>query len=219
MAINQESMTVYRALVELKTLKARIERKITEYNPALLTKRSDLQSEKTKKFIELANDNLVSILDLIRRYDALKGAVIESNAKTMIVVKSKTMSVAKAIEMKSGHIAFIDKLSSAIGQRIQMQMVKQTNLNNEVQSRALQITESRNVDNLSENALSLYQSYIDANEVELVTAEKVPDILEYVVCLRDLHTSFFDELDAALSVSNATTIIEFEYEIGKLHSY
>ncbi len=95
------SLSVARALVELKTLDSRINKLITSSNYIICkTKNKNYQwvEEDFKKQVE---SEYQSLNDLITRRDRVKNAIVISNSKTEVEVAGRKMTVAQAIEFKN----------------------------------------------------------------------------------------------------------------------
>ncbi len=94
------SISVARALVELKTLDNRINKMISSTTwVTYKTKNTNygLTEEDFKKKTQAEHQ---SLNDLIKRRNAIKNAIVLSNASTNVQVAGQTMTVAQAIEYK-----------------------------------------------------------------------------------------------------------------------
>ena len=99
-----EKMLVTQGLNELKTLDSRICRAITSTNfvAAAKTCEKKVTPNKTKEeFNADAISGYQSIVDLIARREAIKAAIVNSNAVTQVEICGEKMTVAKAIELKN----------------------------------------------------------------------------------------------------------------------
>lgn len=96
-------LTVTRALTELKTLDARINRKIQEgVFIGFTTGRNPVRGYKNNEEFERdVKANYQSIQDLIKRRNIIKRTIVLSNANTYIEIAGKRMTVAEAIERKN----------------------------------------------------------------------------------------------------------------------
>jgi len=94
-----ETMTIHRALVELKTIDTRISKEIRSASFCTSAKHG------TKKIEGVAVDDYVGaataamdkITDLINRRNAIKSAVSKSNAITVVTVGDKTYTDRKSV--------------------------------------------------------------------------------------------------------------------------
>lgn len=97
-----QTISVQRALGELKILDSRIQRAslgvpFTTY----LKGGKTVRGNKTKdEFSSEAKANLESVTALIKRRRSIKSAIVQSNASTVIEVAGQKLTVAEAIEMK-----------------------------------------------------------------------------------------------------------------------
>lgn len=98
-----QTMSIHRALSELKTLNERIAKAIKEADYVATDRQSTqkikgLSIEDYEKTIQSGFDKAVS---LIERRIHIKDAIVQSNAITEVTVAGETMTVAKAIERKT----------------------------------------------------------------------------------------------------------------------
>lgn len=106
--MQNKTITVQQALNELKVIDKRISRKLDETTYAGLVQQDKLVFPNNlgtdqNKFLELAKSTVDSVWDLITYRNALKGALLVSNATTFVTIGSKTMSVAQAIDLKTAN--------------------------------------------------------------------------------------------------------------------
>lgn len=213
--MTHESMTVHQALAELKVLDSRITKAIAGGKYMDVKRHCDKKiggvdvGEYCTKTIRASYD---SAIDLIARRNAIKRAVVKSNAVTAVDIGGTTYTVAEAIEMNNHGIDFEQQLYDEI--RRQM-MIAQSEINRNsgpyIQQKAENYINGLyggkdKVD--ADSAKAQMQAYIDANSYELVDPLGVQDILTKMEA--DI-ASFTANVDAALSVSNAITKIEVEY--------
>src|SRR5699024_6678122 len=98
-----ETMTIHKALAELKVLESRIMKTVGDGTYCVANKHSNekingVSVEDYKKVMQGAYDKAV---DFITRYKAIKKAVTLSNAKTIIKIGEEEYTVAEAIWMKN----------------------------------------------------------------------------------------------------------------------
>lgn len=214
-----EKMTVHKALAELKTIDARIHRAITEGTYVMAVKHSaeKINGVTIDKFKENMKINYQKVTDLIARRNAMKRAVVLSNANTKIRVGENEYTVAEAIDMKNHGMEFNDRLRSVIAmQNVNAQNELNRNSGETIEKRAEQYVLSvigaqpkdskMSVDNEAMKALR--KTYIENNTYDLIDPINVTKVMEE---LEAEINEFNTEIDAALSVSNALTVIEFEY--------
>lgn len=98
-----EKMTVHKALCELKTLDARIQKSIQQGTFVFANKHSNnkVAGVSIGTYSEEIRAAYQSAKDLIARRDAIKRAVTLSNATVKVTIGGKEYTVAEAIEMKN----------------------------------------------------------------------------------------------------------------------
>lgn len=214
-----EKMTIHKALSELKTIDDRIIKAISSNTYVLAAKHS---AEKINgvKILDL-KDNMKSgyqkVVDLIARRDAMKRAVVLSNATTEVTIGDKKYTVAEAIEMKNHGVEFkkalLQRLYAAYG-TAQNEFNKNNGdaLEKKAEQYILAVIAAQPKDSKmgvdSEAMKVMRQNYIDNNKYDIIDPLDVAKIIE---ALDTEINEFNTEIDAALSVSNALTVIEFEY--------
>ena len=98
-----EKMTVHKALAELKVIDSRISKAINEGAYVVANKHSNekIHGKTINDFKEYMKSCHNKVTDLINRRNAIKRAVVLSNATTKIKVGNDEYTVAEAIEMKN----------------------------------------------------------------------------------------------------------------------
>lgn len=96
-------ISITRGLAELKTLDARINKSIQEASMIANTtgKKIVVGYQTNEQFEEKSKSSYQSVTDLIKRRNAIKAAIVQSNANTTVEVVGSTMTVAEAIERKT----------------------------------------------------------------------------------------------------------------------
>jgi len=210
-----EKMTIHKALAELKIIGDRINNSISTATFIKANKHSNekINGVPINEFKSQIQGNWDKSNDLIKRRNAIKRAVVLSNAKTVVKVGNDEFTVAEAIEMKNTGMQFKKELLSMLNR----QYVD-----------AIRITEKENGETLQQKAenyvIGLYGSkdgkvnieeientkkqFIVNNTFELVDPIKVRDKIDN---LEKEISEFETEIDAALSCSNSLTEIEIEY--------
>lgn len=210
-----EEMTVHKALAELKTLDSRIQKAVRQGVYVTCKRHSDTKisgvnvSDYCTKTMQAGYDSAV---DLIRRRNAIKRAVVLSNAKTEVVVAGERYTVAEAIDMKNhgldGDVLLLSTMESqyaAVVHNINQNSgdILQKKAENYV---AGMFGGKDKVD--GEEAKKQMADYITANTYEQVDPLRIQDKIKAL----DEHISaFMAEVDGALSTSNALTTIEINY--------
>lgn len=210
-----ETMTIHKALAELKIMDGRIKKEIQNGTYCAANKHSNekisgIPIEDFKKAVQGTYDK---VTDLINRRKAIKKAVVLSNAKTTVKIADVEYTVAEAIEMKNHGIEFEAMLINAMNNQYEMAQaeVKRQNENN-LEQRADQYvtaiygqkegkTNSADIDKVRKD-------FLEANSYEIIDPINVPEKIEK---LKNKIDNFMAEVDSALSVSNALTEITIEY--------
>ena len=214
MIMIHEKMTVHKALAELKTLDDRINSEITGSVFVRANRHNNMKifGKAIPDFMADTESSYQSVKALINRRNAMKRAVVLSNAITKVNIGGVEYTVAEAIEMNNHGMENLVELRNCL--REQYSSVKR-------------MVESENGDKL----VKACENYIQAtfgtkekiNNPDIEMAQKVYmtnntydiitglDIEKVIKELTDRIDAFKTEVDSALSVSNALTVIEFDY--------
>lgn len=209
-----EKMNVHKALAELKIIDSRITKAILEGTYCVTNKHSNdkIWGIPVAEF----EGNIVAYHqkanDLIKRANAIKRAVVLSNAITKVTVAGAEYTVAEAISMKNHGIMYYETLLSEL-RRQYTTAKKEITLRNgdELEARANNYVATLlgGKDKLNtEEAHKMKTTFIEAQSLELVDPIK---ILDKITELEDMIANFKAEVDSALSYSNAVTEISIEY--------
>lgn len=217
--MTQEKMTIHKALAELKTMDDRINKAITGVNYVVAVKHSaeKINGVTVADFKENIKSGYQKVKSLMARRDAMKRAVVLSNANTKVNVNGTEYTVAEAIEMKNHGMEYKKVLRHRMVTDWNMARVElDRNSGDAIEKRAEQYVLSviaaqpkdskMSVD--SEAMKALRKDYITNNTYDLVNPLDITKVMEELMQEID---EFETEVDAALSVSNAVTVIEFEY--------
>ena len=194
------SITLTRALTELKTLDKRIQKTISESQ--FCSVQGQLRKPETKALS--AQSNYDKIRDLMSRRLALKSAIVTSNANTKIRVCGMDLTVAEAIELKSSiknYKSLLNTMQTQYGY-VSEYMERE---NSKVRSNLENSLGNNNSDNNNmDNVADYSKNYMKVHGLEiydpLKLSEKVEDLGNFI-------TEFEDEVDFVLSEKNATTTI------------
>lgn len=105
---NHETMTVHKALAELKVLDDRILAAISACN-LVTTKKNNQDKVRGKTVAEFTTDAKAAYdkaTDLIKRRNAIKDAVNVSNANTIVKISDQEYTVVQAIDKKNHGMDF-----------------------------------------------------------------------------------------------------------------
>lgn len=217
--MTKEQMTIHKALAELKTMDDRIETAMSQTTFVLAAKNSaeKINGVSIKDFKDKMTSNYQKVNDLIKRRDAMKRAVVLSNATTKVTVGGVEYTVAEAIEIKNHGIEFKKRLLSCMSNAYRSaQRVLTDNSGDAIERRAdqyvLSVISAQPKDSKmsvdSDAMKALRADYIKNNSYDLIDPLDVVATMEK---LTDEINKFETDVDAALSCSNALTVIEFEY--------
>lgn len=209
-----EKMTIHKALCELKILDSRINNAISSARFCLANKHSNekVNGVIVEEYQETMKASYNKASDLIRRREAIKRAVVLSNAKTIVKIGGKEYTVAEAIEMNNHGIDLKLQLKNAMKKQYDSAMTAIISKNSVVDDKATEYVVGLFGQKESKTANEEYEkarkSYIEANTMELIDPV---NILEKIEALEVEIADFTTEVDSALSVSNALTEITVEY--------
>jgi hypothetical protein len=217
--MTHEQMTVHKALAELKTIDSRLTKAMgdTTYVMAVKHSAQKINGVTVDTFKEKMKSGYQKVTDLIARRDAMKRAVVLSNATTTVKVGGVEYTVAEAIEMKNHGMEFRKSLLTRITyayNNAQNEFNKNNGeaLEKRAEKYVLDVINAQPKDSKmsvdSEAMKAVRQTYIDNNKFDMLDPLDVAKIME---TLDNEINEFEAEVDAALSVSNALTVIEFEY--------
>ncbi len=213
--MTKETMTVHKALCELKTLDARIKKAVESSVYVFANKHSNAKVSglSVSDYCAEIKSAYQSATDLIARRDAIKRAVVLSNATTKVTVGGNEYTIAEAIEMKNHGIPTQQTLLNKL-KNDSRRARREADENNggRLEMRADEYIRSlyANADmkNLSDEVKKMRADFLTSQVMEIVDPIKVADEIER---LEMLINTFTVEIDAALSVSNALTEISVEY--------
>lgn len=213
--MQKEVMTVHKALAELKIMDDRI---ISAINSGTFCVANKHSNEKIKgvpvdEYKGVMQGYYDKATDLIKRRNAIKRAVVLSNATTKVTINGLEYTVAEAIEMKNHGVEFDEKMLDVLNKqynKAQSEIRKQNgdDLEKRAEQYVIGIYGSKEGKTNTDDFEKTKKDFITANSYELVDPIK---ILDKINALEECIASFKAEVDAALSVSNATTEITIEY--------
>lgn len=209
-----ETMSVHKALAELKVLDDRISKAIV--NGAFVTTKKNNQ-DKVKgqtpaEFSTTAQSSFDKAYDLIRRRNAIKDAVCVSNASTKVTIGGKEYTVVEAIEKKNHGMEYYKSLRDVLAQQYARCKIELDKHNSSLQQKAEQFVTSlmgnRDGKTNTDEYDAAVNTYIKSNTMEMIDPLGLEKKIEE---LDDMINAFLPEVDAALSCSNALTTITIEY--------
>lgn len=213
--MTNEQMTVHKALAELKIIGDRID---TAINSGVFCKANKHSNEKINgisvdDFKKQMQGDWDKTNDLIKRRNAIKRAVVLSNARVTVQVGDITYTVAEAIEMKNTGMAYRLNLLRTLQRQYQFANTQMEKENGEVlqqkaENYVLGLYGSKEGKSSLDEIEKTKKQFITNNTWELVDPIKIRNKIDN---LEKEISDFTAEIDAALSVSNAVTQITIEY--------
>ena len=195
------TISITRALTELKTLDKRIQKAIESGTFVSYHGQFHTPSPYAKN----AQSGYQSIMDLLERRKMLKSMIIMCNAQTKVVICGKEMTVAEAIETKSS-IKHYKNLLAILKRQYAESNITVENINHKCRN-DLENKTNRSGENKDENKMDLVEfskKYMEMHGVKLYDPlsvnNKIENIEKYV-------REFEDEVDYILAEKNSTTMI------------
>lgn len=210
-----ETMTIHRALAELKVLDDRIMKLLSEakFCGAAKNCMQKLGGVTIEEYKQNAQSTYDKITDLMARQAAIKRAVSESNAVTHAVVCGHDYTVAQLIWMNQHGIDFKSTLLNVLERQYASAVAATEAANSKLSDKADDFI-SRNNAGADKNSMDaeaikdMRESYIERETMQLVDCINIKKVKEE---LADEINKFKAEVDAVLSTSNAMTEITIEY--------
>ena len=215
-----ETMTVHQALVEVKMADKKINQMLSNANDFTVigvntnpdSAKANVKGVDLDTFISNAKSSYQRIKDIFNRVDAIKAAISKSNAATMINVGGKTMSVAEAIyQMKYGIknkknlIANLQKQSSYV--QISFRTAEMS-VEEKLEKSVIALFGKDNIKANTDEVLDYKDKYKKKYMPVIVDPINIQDAINK---LSEEIDQFEMNVDSAIQVSNATTMITIEY--------
>lgn len=210
-----EKMTITKALSELKLLDKRISDDICEAQFCAANKH--FQRTLNGKSIDTAKKEMQSVYDkitsLINRRNAIKKALTLANATTTVTIGEQTMTIAEAIYFKTQGIENDKLLLSTMSEQYNrvVYILNQNNgdkLSKECEQYITNTFGTKETRTDNEEIEKARQSYIESNTYDIIEGVDTKKTIE---SLKGKIDKFEAEVDAAITVANATTEITIEY--------
>ena len=197
-------MSITQGLAELKLLDKRLSKYLNHFKWAdVSTNASRVDAEKLKK---TAMAEYQSYLDLVKRRDTIKRAIVLSNASTRVKVGSWEGTVAEAIEHKSSiqyQRNLLDSMKTQLSDAREAFESQKSAQDNRLE-RLLQSELGKDVKTNPETLTALTNSFRDNNKVELVDPL---DLSAKIAALEEEVDAFETNVDWVLSEANGRTMI------------
>ncbi len=207
--MEKQTITIHRALAELKLIDSKIEKGISEMKSVAIGQKDKkiggyLNDE---EFAKQAQSGYDSVKDLITRKAQIKKAIVESNSKTTVKIGEKEFTVSDAITQKN-IIEQKKRFLSALQSQFRAHVATMNKNNEQVNANVEKLlvaalgTESKTAQ--KETIENISKPFLEANTWSLIDPLKIE---EKIKLLETEITSFETEVDAVLSESNAVTQI------------
>ena len=213
--MNTEKMNVHQALAELKLLDKRIGSVIHAGGFVVANKHSNTKigGIDIKEYVDDMAKRYQKTTDLIARRNAIKRAVVQSNAVTKVTVGNVEYTVAEAIDMKNHGVEYRLALKDKMVREYSVAKATADQANGSELSRRADdyirtMVGNTDVKGMTEEVRRMRDDFIKAQTTELVDPIGV---LKEIEIMDDEINTFLTNVDACLSVSNATTEITVTY--------
>lgn len=210
-----ETMTIHKALCELKIIDDRIEkaRKAMPFVTLAKSEDSVIGGVPRAEYETQIKAAYQSATDLIRRGNAIKRAVVLSNATTNVIINGVSYTVAEAIYMKNHGMTYYQDLLTTLTNQYNTAKAKASTQNGDkLAARADEYIKNIFGDSASkspsDDIAAARALFVKSQSVSVVDPI---DASSEIKKLENLISKFMVEIDSALSVSNATTEITVEY--------
>lgn len=207
-------ISITEALNDLKLYDSKIDKAIKNAKFIGAAKKSSDKVKNTKKetFVENAKASYQSVTDLINNRNALKSAIVKSNAVAVVEVNGKTMTVAEAIEHKNSieyELNLLETMKVQYAAEIAILDRENKKVDNKVDELLTTLVGRDGDKKISKEELEAVETpYRNKNEYELVDPLSIYDKMLELEAEID---GFLSEVDTRLSIANSTTFIELDF--------
>lgn len=209
--MNEKKMNVHQALAELKLLDKRIADATTGVTWVVANEHVNaiIAGVKLTDVIEGIQSQYKKVTDLIKYRDALKRAVVASNAVTKVTIAGVEYTVAEAIDAKNHGMATLAALRNRMLRDYeQAKSTAEIQNGSRLEARAETYVKSMSgqtvTKDMTEDMRRMRDDFIEKHTTELVDPIGVRKVAED---LNEKITAFTAEVDAVLSTSNSLTEI------------
>ena len=204
--VTTRTMTMHQLLAEIKLTKAKLDNMTTKLFVSY-KKHGDtaIDNVPVEKAEEIMKGNLDSIRHLISNLTAYETVRYKSNANTSVEINGKTMTVADAIKRKE-NIKYEEALLNELERQYKGASRNISTENAKLEANAKSKVEAIKTDSMSADSLmEIMKADIENNTYEMVDPN---NIVELIRTMKEDINGFKTEVDAALSTSNALTVVE-----------
>ena len=213
--MNSETMNVHQALAELKMLDKRIQAATREPEWVVTNKHSNskIHGVTMEDWVDDVKSKYQKVRDLIRRRDAIKRAVVMSNAVTKVNIAGTEYTVAEAIDRKNNGVEYQKNLVLRMNHDYVMakndaDRANGPDLERRADDHVRIMVGNSDMKGATTEAVRLREEFIKAQTTDIIDPIGV---LVEIEKMNDEINAFLMNVDAALSVSNAVTAITVEY--------
>jgi mannose/fructose/N-acetylgalactosamine-specific phosphotransferase system component IIB len=197
-------ITITRALAELKTLNARINKAIQDSSLIEVTtgKKVVTGFKTNEDYIQKAKSTYQSIIDLIKYRDTIKSLIVKSNAIETVTIGGVTYTVAEAIEHKNGivnKVNLLNKLKMEFNTAVRKHDAEVSKVSARLDD-MLQKSYSTDTKVTQEQYDSIAKPFLEQNEPKLVDPLGLRNLIEKLEIEID---EFNLNVDFTLSESNS----------------
>ena len=212
-----ETMTIHKALTELKMLDKRIKSKIESLDPVTYTRGNPtgkkVNGVSAEDWMVSARSDFDSVEKLISRRNAIKQALSTSNSQLTVKICGKEYTVAAAIELNKSGLEYYEQLVERLTYKYNSVCKSIESKNAAVEENALEYAKAmlgtaEKSKLTSAEAENLRQTFINNNEAVMLDPIRIVSVINE---LRTFIDKFKTESDSELAVSNATNTITIEY--------
>lgn len=207
-------ISITEALNELKLYDSKIRKAIENAKFCGAAKKSSDKVGVIKKenFDERAKASYQSVTDLIANRNALKSAIVKSNAETMITVDGKSMTRAEGIERKNSieyEEELLNEMKVQYASAIATVGKENKKVDNKVDELLATLVGKDSTKQLSkEDQEAVEKPYRSKNEFEFIDPI---GIFDRMTSLEADIDGFKSNIDSQLVLSNATSFIEVDF--------
>lgn len=210
-----ERMTAHKILTEMKLVEKRITKTVSDGVYCIANKHSNTKIDgmSIEEYKSKMQGDFDKATAEIARYFAMKKALSLSNAVTKVTISGQEYTIAEAIAMKNHGVYHKQYLLDTL--RTQYSAVQRTlvtkngdELDRRAEKYVIELYGNNEDVKKGEAATQAKQQYIEQHSYDLI--DKI-SIVDRIAELEKEIDEFTSEVDAALSVSNALTEIEFTY--------
>ena len=209
--MNEKKMNVHQALAELKLLDKRIADATSQPVWVIPNEHANavINGVKLTNVIDEMKSQYQKVTDLIAYRDALKRAVVQSNAVTKVTIAGVEYTVAEAIDAKNHGMATLATLRNRMlhdyeRAKSTAEIQNGSRLENRASEFIRSMTGTTVTKDMTEEMRRMRDDFIAAHTTELIDPIGVRKV---AADLDEKITAFTAEVDAVLSTSNSLTEI------------